>query len=79
MTITAVLYTDGSQECERIRQLLKSLGGEFLEYELGWDFTQSEFVAEFGSYASFPQVTINGRHIGSMKETLQYFQQTSVL
>ena len=79
MTITADLYTDGSQECERIRQLLRSLGGEFLEYELGWDFTQSEFVAEFGSYASFPQVTINVRHIGSMTETLQYFLETSVL
>ncbi len=79
MTLTAVLYSDGSQECERIRQLLKSLGGEFLEYELDRDFTQSEFNAEFGNNASFPQVTINGSHIGSMKETLQYFQQTSVL
>ena len=29
----AILYSDGSQECERIRMLLKSLGGEYLEYE----------------------------------------------
>ena len=79
MDITAVLYTDGNQECERIRMLLKSLGGEYLEYQLGWDFTQAEFRAEFGPDASYPQVTINGRHIGSMKETLQYFLETSVL
>ena len=43
----AVLYTDGNQECERIRMLLKSLGGEYLEYQLGFDFSDRQFRAEF--------------------------------
>ena len=77
--ITAVLYSDGSQECERIRMLLSSLGGEFLEYGLGEHFTHNQFVSEFGSDATYPQVTIDGKHVGSLKETLHFFQDTAVL
>ena len=40
---TSILYTDGGQESERIRQLLKSLGGEYLEYTLGKHFTEAQF------------------------------------
>ena len=77
--IEAVLYTDGGIECERIRMLLKSLGGEYREYLLGADFSDRQFRAEFGSEAPYPQITINGKHIGSLKETLQYFQQKDLL
>ena len=77
--LTAVLYTDGNQECERIRMLLASLGGEFLEYGLGEHFTEAQFYDEFGYDAPYPQVTINGRHIGSLKETLHFFQKQEVL
>lgn len=77
--ITAVLYTDGNQECERIRMLLKSLGGEFLEYTLGVDFSDRQFRMEFGSEAEYPQVTINHNHIGSLKETLQYFNEKGII
>lgn len=75
----AVLYTDGSQECERIRMLLKSLGGEYLEYQLGIDFSDRQFRAEFGKDAVYPQVTINHEHIGSLKETLQYFKEKELI
>jgi len=75
----AVLYTDGSQECERIRMLLKSLGGEYLEYELGLDFSDRQFRAEFGEDAQYPQITINHEHIGSLKETLQYFKDREII
>lgn len=77
--IEAVLYTDGGIECDRVRMLLKSLGGEYLEYHLGADFSDRQFRAEFGSEANYPQITINGDHIGSLKETLHYFQQKEVL
>jgi len=75
----AVLYTDGGIECDRIRMLLQALGGEYREYLLGADFSDRQFRAEFGSEAEYPQVTINGKHIGSLKETLQYFQNNNVL
>jgi len=75
----AILYTDGSQECERIRMLLKSLGGEYLEYQLGVDFSDRQFRAEFGKDAVYPQITINHEHIGSLKETLQYFKEKNLI
>ena len=40
VTETAVIYSNGSQECERIGMLLKALGGEYHEYVLGKDFDQ---------------------------------------
>ena len=75
----AVLYTNGSIECDRIRMLLKSLDGEYREYLLGADFSDRQFRAEFGSEAEYPQITIGGKHIGSLKETLQYFNQRGLL
>jgi hypothetical protein len=79
MNETAVIYSNGSQECERIGMLLRSLGGEYHQYELDKDFTSSQFVAEFGSEAEFPQVSIGYKHIGSIKETLQYLKTKEVL
>ena len=76
---TAVIYSNGSQECERITQLLKSLGGEFLEYRLDKHFNQKAFEQEFGIEATYPQVAIGSKHIGSMKETLQYLKTKEVL
>ena len=35
-------------------------------------FTEHQFRGEFGSEATYPQIAIGMKHIGSMKETLQY-------
>jgi len=72
MNQTVVIYSNGSQECERMAMLLKSLGGQFLEYKLGQHFTQRGFEAEFGSEATYPQINIGYSHIGNMNETLKY-------
>lgn len=71
---TATIYSNGSQECERMASLLKSLHGEFLEYNLGQHFTQRAFDDEFGPEATYPQVSIGYEHIGGLKEALQYMK-----
>jgi hypothetical protein len=76
---TATIYSNGSQECERMSSLLKSLHGEFLEYSLGQHFTQKAFEDEFGLEATYPQVSIGYTHIGSLKETLQYLAQRGMI
>ena len=76
---TVILYTDGGQESERIRQLLLSLGDEYLEYTLGTDFTEREFISEFGERAEYPQVTIGFDHIGGLKETLNYLKDRNLI
>jgi hypothetical protein len=71
---TAVIYSDGSQESQRMAALLENLDGvtNFHKYELGVHFSDRQFRNEFGSEATYPQVAIGNKHIGSMKEALQY-------
>ena len=64
--------------CERLSMLLKSIGGEYLEYRLNKHFTQRSFEQEFGSEAEYPQVAIGSKHIGSLKETLQYMNDNGM-
>ena len=75
MNQTVVIYSNNGQECERLSSLLKSLGGEFLEYKLGQHFTQRAFETEFGKSAEYPQINIGFKHVGGMKETLQYLKE----
>jgi len=79
MTETVVIYSNGSQECERMGMLLKSLGGEFHEYILGKHFTENQFKSEFGSEATYPQCAIGRYHIGNMKETLQHMKERGMI
>ena len=76
---TCVIYTNGSQECERILALLKFLNADYHEYKLNCHFTQRAFEAEFGEGAEYPQISVGAKHIGSLKETLQYFQTKSII
>jgi len=79
MNETAVIYSNGSQECERISMLLEALGGEFHEYKLNEHFTQRGFESEFGSDAEYPQINIGFKHVGGIKETLQYLKNQELI
>ncbi len=74
----AVIYSNGSQECERMASLLKSLGGEFLEYKLNNHFTQKSFESEFGLEATYPQIALGYKHIGNMNETLKFMKSVGL-
>lgn len=79
MSETAVIYSNGSQECERMASLLRALGGEFLEYKLGKHFSEKAFRGEFGPEANYPQVSIGKIHVGGMKETLQFLKERGII
>jgi hypothetical protein len=74
LTKTAVIYSNSSQECDRMAQLLKKIEGveDFHRYELGKDFEDYQFRNEFGNEATYPQCAIGMTHIGDMKTTLRY-------
>tara|TARA_B100001094_G_C18122505_1_gene767642 strand:- start:1237 stop:1479 length:243 start_codon:yes stop_codon:yes gene_type:complete len=75
----AVIYSNGSQECERAGMLLKSVHEDFHEYFLDKDFTDKQFHAEFGSNAEYPQISIGLKHRGGLKETLHYMNTNDML
>ena len=74
-----VIYSDGNQECDRIRMLLHNLSTEYLEYQLGKDFSDIQFAAEFGDSAEYPQITINHEHVGGLKDALQHLQKNGMI
>tara|TARA_B100001939_G_C16870472_1_gene586172 strand:- start:686 stop:934 length:249 start_codon:yes stop_codon:yes gene_type:complete len=76
---TIVLYSNGCQECDRVKMLLLSIGGEFLEYRLGVDFSQKNFESEFGVSAEYPQVAVGTKHIGGLKQTLNYLKTLDLI
>ena len=76
----AVVYSkDNCQWCDRVRQLLKSVKIDYIEYKYDLDFKKHEFQEEFGSDATFPQVQIENHYIGGCKETLQWLQREKIL
>ena len=75
----AIVYSNGSQECDRAVALFESLRQEYIEYTLNTDFTLKQFIEEFGAEAEFPQVAIGINHVGGLKETLQYYKLRNVL
>jgi len=75
----ALIYSNGSQECERAKMLLNSINEDTKEFLLGVDFSDRQFRAEFGSEAEYPQIAIGLKHRGTLKETLHYLQAKQVL
>jgi len=75
----AVIYSNGNQECERMASLFKTLDAQILEYRLNQHFTQRGFEAEFGSEATYPQINIGFKHVGDIKETLQYMKNEGII
>ena len=75
----AIIYSNRSQECQRAVALFESLEQKFIQYELNRDFSIKQFYEEFGDEAEFPQVAIGIRHIGGLKETLNYYKNKNLL
>tara|TARA_B100002019_G_C20808687_1_gene374849 strand:+ start:119 stop:355 length:237 start_codon:yes stop_codon:yes gene_type:complete len=76
----AVFYSkDNCQWCERVRQLFENLDIEYLEYKFEKHFTKQQFYDEFGEGATFPQVSIDNKHIGGCKDTLHFLQENKLI
>lgn len=54
---------------------MESKGVEFEKFDLGTDFTSEEFLYEFGKQSTFPQVVVENKKIGGMKDTVRYLME----
>jgi glutaredoxin len=67
--MSIVIYSkDECSFCDRARELLKSLGKEYIEYKLEKDFTRETLKAVFPSAKTFPVITIDNSYIGGYNE-----------
>ena len=75
----AIIYSDGSQECERAVSLVTALHADIKVYRLNQHFTERAFKAEFGEDATYPQVAIGSKHIGNPKELMHNLKEQGML
>ena len=75
-----ILYSKKDcQWCERAKMLFDNLDVKYTEYKYQEHFTKKDFISEFGEGATFPQISINTKHIGGFKDTLHYFQENKLI
>jgi len=75
-----ILYSrKNCQWCERAKMLFDNLDVKYTEYKYQEHFTKNDFISEFGEDATFPQISINTKHIGGFKDTLHYFQENNLI
>ena len=67
-----VYSKDGCGFCEKLTHFMESKGVNFEKFDLNNDFTREEFLYKFGRAATFPQVVVDNRTIGGMKDTVRF-------
>ncbi len=74
-----VFAKDGCTHCEKIEEVLKLSGLNFVTYKLGKNFDERGFVSEFGEGTTFPQVVLNGEKLGGCLDTVKYLQEKQLI
>ena len=76
----AILYTsENCQEGDRAIALFERYDFEYKTYSLDKDFTQKQFEQEFGKEAYLPQIAIGCKHVGGMKDLLQFLKNNHII
>ena len=74
-----VYSKDGCPYCEKIQEVLKLAGLNYVTYKLGKNFDKEGFYSEFGEGATFPQVVLNGEKLGGCSNTVKYLQEKQLV
>ena len=61
--------------CDRLTEFMKTKGISYEKFNLGTDFTTEEFLDQFGKQSTFPQVMVENKHIGGMKDTVRFLME----
>ena len=61
--------------CDRLTEFMKTKGISYEKFDLGTDFTTEEFLDQFGKQSTFPQVIVENKHIGGMKDTVRFLME----
>ena len=75
-----VVYTkDNCPYCQKLKLVLELTGKEFVSYNLGDDFTRTEFYQKFGKGSTFPQVICDDKKIGGCSDTIKFLKEQRVI
>lgn len=79
-TMTFIVYSKpGCSYCTKVKKVLELAEQSHVIYTLDREFSGSEFKDTFGHKATFPQVTVNDKHIGGCIETVKYLREKQLV
>lgn len=67
-----VYSKNGCGFCDRLTEFMDSKELQYEKFTLDQDFTREEFIDKFGYNSTFPQVLLNNKNLGGMKDTVRY-------
>tara|TARA_R100000988_G_C3858491_1_gene98169 strand:+ start:288 stop:533 length:246 start_codon:yes stop_codon:yes gene_type:complete len=67
-----VYSKDGCGFCDKLTNFMEQKGVNFEKFDLGTDFSTEDFLYKFGRQSTFPQVIVENKHIGGMKDTVRF-------
>ena len=74
------VYTkDNCPYCQKLKLVLELTGNEFVSYNLGDDFTRTEFYQKFGKGSTFPQVICDDKKLGGCSDTIKFLREQQVI
>ena len=74
-----VFSKDDCPYCEKVKEVLKLTGINFVVYTLGEQFDKDAFYGEFGEGSTFPQVVVDRKKLGGCVETIKFLKEKGVV
>lgn len=74
-----VYSKENCPHCQKVKAVLELTGSNFVVYNLGEDFSKSDFVSEFGKDTTFPQVICDEKKLGGAVETIQFLKERQIV
>lgn len=75
-----VVYSkSGCPWCVKIVEVLSKINAKHVVYKLHDHFTPDDFYSEFGEGSTFPQIVVDGKHIGGCTDTIKYLQENKII
>ena len=74
-----VYSKDGCGFCDKLTKFMESKGVNYEKFDLHNDFSSEEFLGKFGRAATFPQVIVDNKKIGGMKDTVRFLLDNKIV
>ena len=74
-----VYSKNGCGFCSKLTDFMKTKGIRYEKFDLGTDFTTEEFLLKFGKQSTFPQVIVDNKHLGGMKDTVRFLMENKLV